>query len=53
MKYNINSQYGGSVTRQKSTTDNPVTYIKVYYMTEGTDVTVHNIEEGCSIIWEF
>ena len=53
MTYAISSPYEEKMIHPKGTTDNPVTYIKVYYMTEGTDVTVHNVEEGCSIIWEF
>ena len=50
MTYAINSQYKGKVTHPKGTTDNSVTYIKVDYVTEGIDVTVHNVDEGGSMI---
>ena len=37
MTYNINSQYKGKVTYPK-------------YMTEGIDVTAHNVDEGGGMI---
>ena len=43
MMYNINSQYGGRVSHPKYMTDNSVICIKVDYVTEGIDVTVHNV----------
>ena len=43
MTYNINSQYKGKVTHPKCMINNPVTYIKVDYATEGINLIIHNI----------
>lgn len=50
MTYAINSSYGEKIIHPKGTTDNSVTYIKIDYVTECIDVTMHNVEEGGSLI---
>ena len=50
MTYTINSLYEEKLIHPKGMTDNSVTYINTDYVTEGIDVTVHNLEEGGSLI---
>ena len=50
MTYAINSSYKGKVTHPKYMTDNSVTCIKVGCVTEGIDVTVHNVDGGGGLI---
>ena len=50
MTYDINSSYEGIVTHQNGMTDNPVTYIKVDYVTEDMGATIHNVDRGGGLI---
>ena len=43
MTYAINSPYEENVIHPKGTTGNSVTYIKVDYVTEGTYLTIYNV----------
>ena len=53
MTYVIDNSYKEKMAHQKDMTDNSVTYIKVDYVTEGIDVTVHNVDGGGGVIWVF